>query len=167
MDIPDVDDVDLSEALDADTHELTLKVFDGVNFSISETCIVNVILDNEPPTLAPLPSVTQLWPPNHELVPVTITVNTYDTSEGPIYLDVSEISNNPVNDSGDGNTEPDWIIDGVEDGPGGFVYLQLRAERPGKGDGRAYTITIVATDIYGNNSSAQVRIIAPHDKGKK
>jgi len=159
--------VDLTAKLDIGVHEIVLRVSDGTNVVNSDAAVVTVVSDTEPPTLSPEPSITQLWPPNHELVPVTISVNAYDNSEGVIHLDVSVVSDTPVNDTGDGNTEPDWYIDGVEDGPGGFVYLRLRSERPGKGDGRTYTIAIVATDSYGNSSSAQVKIIAPHDKGKK
>jgi len=48
-----------------------------------------------------------------------------------------------------------------------MIWLRLCSERLGKGDDRTYTITIVATDIYGNTSSAQVVIKAPHDKGKR
>ncbi len=160
-----IDPVDL--VLTIGTHELVLKAFDGLNWGYSDPCVVTVIGDIEPPTLAPVPSVTQLWPPNHQLVPVTIAVNAYDDSGGPVHLDVTVTCDQPVNAPGDGNTDPDWIVDGVEDGPGGMIYLQLRSERAGKGDGRTYTITIVATDTYGNTSSAQVHIIAPHDKGKK
>ena len=148
-------------------HELVLTADDGVNQTVSQPCFVTVVLDEDQPTLAPEPSVTQLWPPNHMMVPVTIAVNAYDNSPYPVQIAASVTSDAPANDSGDGNTEPDWIIDGIEDGPGGFVYLQLRAERQGKGDGRTYTVTIVATDVNGNSSSAQVQIIAPHDKGKR
>jgi len=163
----DIPDVDLTGMLSGGTHELSLRAFDGVNTVISEPCSVTVILDEESPRLSPQPSVRQLWPPNHVLVPVTIAVNAQDNSPVPIHLDVSVICDEPINAVGDGNTEPDWIIDGVEDGPGGFVYLRLRAERQGKGDGRTYTITIVATDAYGNSSSAQVQIVAPHDRGRR
>ncbi len=49
----------------------------------------------------------------------------------------------------------------------GIISLQLRAERSGSGDGRIYTITIIATDDSGNTSSADAEIIVPHDKRKK
>lgn len=45
--------------------------------------------------------------------------------------------------------------------------LQLRAERSGSGDGREYTIRIMATDFSSNSSLANVKIIVPHDQGKK
>lgn len=158
--------VDLTMDLGIGTHELVLTGFDGTNLSEPASCVISVI-DVDAPTVAPIPSVSQLWPPNHKLVPVTIEANAYDDSGGPVYLDVSVMSSEPPDGQGDGSTEPDWIVDGVEEGPGGMIYLQLRSERSGKGEGRTYTVTIVATDAYGNSSSAQVNIIAPHDKGKR
>jgi hypothetical protein len=67
---------------------------------------------------------------------------------------------------GDGDTASDWttpVIDQVT----GIIYLQLRAERSGSGNGRVYTITIIATDASGNSSQANVQIIVPHDKRNK
>jgi len=45
--------------------------------------------------------------------------------------------------------------------------LDLRAERSGSGDGRIYSILIIATDGSNNSSTAVVKIIVPHDKRKK
>jgi hypothetical protein len=45
-----------------------------------------------------------------------------------------------------------------------MIYLQLRAERSGRGKGRRYTIIIAATDCAGNVSTAKVKIRVPHDK---
>jgi len=67
---------------------------------------------------------------------------------------------------GDGNTEPDYYIDSVDDETG-VIELRLRAERSGKGQGRIYTIVITATDASGNQSVAQVQITASHDRRKK
>ena len=44
--------------------------------------------------------------------------------------------------------------------------MQLRAERSAFGEGRVYTITIIALDESGNSSKADVEIIVPHVKGK-
>jgi hypothetical protein len=50
-----------------------------------------------------------------------------------------ERSDEPINDTGDGDTEPDWEIGTDEDGN---PTLALRAERAGNGDGRVYTILV-------------------------
>jgi hypothetical protein len=41
-------------------------------------------------------------------------------------------------------------------------HVRLRAERAGGGNGRIYTITIHATDTYGNTSSQSVAVLVPH-----
>ncbi|MCC6491141.1 MAG: FG-GAP repeat protein [Candidatus Hydrogenedentes bacterium] len=158
--------VDLTGAFGVGSHTLTLSATDGINEVLSDSCVVTIV-DTEVPMLVPVPSVSQLWPPNHELVPVTVYVNARDNSGDPIALRVSVICDEPADALGTGTTEPDWIIDGIEPGPGGRIELRLRSERSGKGDGRVYTITIVAEDSSGNTSSAQVQIVSPHDRGKK
>ena len=159
--------VNLTGLLSLGPHSLVLTASDGVSGEVaSRPCQVTVI-DTVAPSLAPAPSITQLWPPNHTLVPVIIQANAYDLGGGPVSLAVTVVSDEAAGAAGTGNTEPDWIIDRVQDGPGGEIGLRLRSERAGSGVGRTYTITIVATDSSGNTSSAQVHIIAPHDKGKK
>jgi hypothetical protein len=99
-----------------------------------------------------------LWPPNHQLIPITIQANAEDNSGGPVTLDVEVTSNEP--------DEADWVIDSV-DSTTGEIQLRLRAERSGSGDGRVYTVTITATDEADNSSTAIVEIRVPHDKRKK
>ena len=122
--------------------------------------------DDIPPTLAPLPDKTILWPPNHKMVTVSILANASDDSGGPVTLAATVSSNEPENGLGDGDTAPDWttpLIDQTD----GIITLQLRAERSGRGNGRVYTVTITATDGSGNRSQANVDIIVPRDQRKK
>lgn len=102
------------------------------------------------------PSV--LWPPNHKLVPLTVSVNT--TGSPSTCKIVSVTSNQPINGKGDGNTSPDWVITGD-------LTVLLRAERAGniKTD-RVYTITVECTDAFGNSARANVSVSVPHDQGK-
>jgi len=158
--------VDLTGILGLGSHELVLTLFDGTNDVPSAATGTVFVKDNTNPTLTPVASISQLWPPNHTLVPVTIDVNADDNSGEPILITAAVMSDEPVDSTGDGNTEPDILIDSITNGPGGVIELQLRSERKGKGDGRTYTINIVAEDSSGNTSSAQIRVIAPHDKGK-
>src|SRR5262249_349246 len=74
------------------------------------------------------PSVTELWPPNHKLVPVTIEGIT-DTEPFKVQI-VSVFQDEPV---GAGNNVDAEIVDGSS--------VRLRAERLGKGDSRVYNIT--------------------------
>jgi len=146
-------------------HQIELTVSDGINNPVSAIVSVEV-KDTKAPSLIPMPSVTILWPPNHELQPVTIAANAFDNGGGAIHLDVSVQSSQPPDSGGDGHTIPDYYIDSVDDQTW-IIQLRLRSERAGTGDGRTYKITITATDVSGNNSIAIVEIRAPHDKRKK
>jgi hypothetical protein len=104
------------------------------------------------------PSV--LWPPNHKMVPVTVTVVATDgPNPTPASKIVSVTCNEPVNGPGDGNTSPGWEIMGV-------LTLKLRAERDGGGAGRVYTIRVECTGAPGETATATVDVTVPHDQGK-
>jgi hypothetical protein len=99
-------------------------------------------------------SPNSLWPPNHKMVSVTLTVEATDAVDpAPAIAIVSVTSNQPVNGTGDGDTAPDWVITGPRS-------LQLRAERSGNNE-RIYTITVSATDLYGNVSTATIEVRVP------
>jgi hypothetical protein len=85
------------------------------------TCVVSVTPDF-------------LWPPNHNMVPITVSLNPECDVES-IVLD-SVVSNEPDNGQGDGNTVND--VQGVSAGIADFEF-EVRAERCGNGSGRTYT----------------------------
>ncbi len=147
------------------THAIELVVDDGTNTAVSATVTV-CVQDSQAPSISPLPSVTILWPPNHELQPVTIVAYAFDNGGGAITLSVGVESSQPPDATADGATIPDYYVDSI-DHAGGIIELRLRSERAGTGDGRTYTITITATDESLNSSVAIVTIRAPHDKRKK
>ena len=102
-----------------------------------------------------------LWPPNHKMKPVTVTADTSDNCDSEPVCQINSVaSNEPVNGTGDGDTEPDWVVTGD-------LTVDLRAERSGTGNGRIYTITVECTDELGKTSTSDVTVIVPHDKGKK
>jgi hypothetical protein len=103
---------------------------------------------------------TILWPPNKRLVPVTIKANASDNSGMPVTLNATVSCNESQN--GAVYWTPPFI-----DQPTGTIYLQLQADRLGKGSGRQYTVTITATDQSGNMSTASVQVMVPHDQRKK
>ena len=165
---PGGDPVDLLEEhtiynLGLGIHTITLSVTDGINAPVTSDIVVEVI-DTTAPTLAPVPDKTILWPPNHYMVDIEIQANADDKSGGQVYLSATVSSNEPEDGLGDGDMAPDWTEPEIDNG---IITLQLRAERSGSRDGRIYTITITATDDSGNDSSADVEIIVPHDKRKK
>jgi hypothetical protein len=120
------------------------------------------VVDNTPPTITSIsvnPSV--LWPPNHKMVPVSVSVSTRDNCDAKPICGIAPItSNEPINGLGDGDTAPDWEITGD-------LTVNLRAERSGTGIGRIYTIAITCTDTTGNPSVQNVVVTVPHDQGKK
>jgi hypothetical protein len=102
-----------------------------------------------------------LWPPNHKMVAVTLSVTAFDNCDhAPHSKIVSVSSNEPVNGIGDGDSAPDWEI-------AGDLTVNLRAERSGTGSGRVYTVTVICTDAYGNSSTETISIIVPHDKKRR
>jgi len=112
---------------------------------------------NEPPDISlARASVTTLWPPNHEMLGISI-VGVQDPDCDPFSIAIIRVTQDePVNGPGDGNTCPDAL--GL-----GAASTQLRAERNGGGNGRVYTIYFTATDARGGNSSGSVKVRVPQN----
>jgi len=104
------------------------------------------------------PSV--LWPPNHNMVPVTVTVVASDNTGVASRRIISVTSSEPDNGLGDGDTPGDIQITGD-------LSVLLRAERSGKGNARIYTITVECEDKAGNASTSTTTVTVPRDQGKK
>jgi HYR domain-containing protein len=118
------------------------------------------VQDTTPPTIVSITaSPSNLWPPNHNMSDVTVTVIATDLVDpAPTSHIVSVSSNQADNENGDGNTTTDWIITGA-------LTLQLRAERDGNSD-RIYTITIATTDFSGNTAHGTVTVtVSPTSHG--
>ena len=85
---------------------------------------------------------SSLSPPNHKMRDVTVSYDVVGCGSCTLSVESSD----PINGTGDGDTEPDWeIVDGH--------HVRLRAERAGTGDGRTYTITI--TCLNGINTDTE------------
>jgi hypothetical protein len=119
------------------------------------------VVDTSPPsidTLTANPNV--LWPPNHKMVPVTVSVVASDIVDNALACQIVSVSSNePVNGTGDGDTAPDWEVTGD-------LTVDLRAERSGQGSGRVYAINVGCTDDSGNSATALTTVTVPHDQGK-
>jgi hypothetical protein len=150
-----------SNSLAFGSHQLTLTVSDGINPLIMQQVTV-VVVDTLPPRLAPTSSSNILWPPNHNMVPVTILANASDAAGGPVLLSVQVASSEDPDKDGDGHTIPDYTTP-IIDQQTGTIAVQLRSERSGHGVGRTYSITIRATDAASNASTATIQIVAPHN----
>jgi hypothetical protein len=109
---------------------------------------------NRPPNATDAyPSKKILWPPNHKFVPITIEGVTDPDGDNVTITITSITSNEPEGCSPDSygvGTDTAW----------------LRAERLGKGKGRVYVITFVASDGKGGEAIGNVSVFVPHGMGK-
>jgi hypothetical protein len=117
--------------------------------------------DTVAPTFTSLtPSTAVLWPPNHQMVPITLTAETSDNVGVVSTKVISVTSSEPDNGLGDGDTAGDFEITGD-------LTVNLRAERSGKGTGRTYTITAEAADAAGNKTQKTTTVFVPKSQSKK
>jgi hypothetical protein len=99
-----------------------------------------------------------LWPPNHRMVPITLTISFADGCDSGVSCAIASVnSNEPVSGLGDGDTTPDWAVTGA-------TRLELRAERAGGGHGRVYTIAVRCAGAAGGDVTASVTVTVPHDR---
>src|SRR5262249_36989565 len=109
------------------TQPYVLAVVDTAGQASTHTTAVT-LLDTPAPTAPPIPSVSAspatLWPPNHKMVPVTVTAAASDACGAATCSIASITSNESVNGQGDGNTAADWEITRP-------LTATVRAERSG------------------------------------
>ena len=125
--------------------------------------VSTAVVDTTPPQLTLVASPSVIWSPNHQFVPVTITVTTNDVcDQNPAIRLVSITSNEGTDARGSGHTSPDvqGAVFGTDD-----RQFELRAERSGQGSGRVYTITYEAKDASGNATTSAVTVTVPGSQG--
>jgi len=106
------------------------------------------------PTITALSATPNtLWPPNQQMIPVTLTVHVSDDSDSAPACEISNVTANELIDTSDS----------VITGP---LTLTLRAARAGKGAERIYTIEVTCTNSSQLSTSATVTVAVPHDQAK-
>ncbi len=104
-----------------------------------------------------------LWPPNHEMVPVSLWLN---YKEMPVKFSsvriVSVTSNEPETGLWADDLGPDWEITSSK-----TLKLKLRAERDDNGNGRVYTITVEGKDKKGNVYLCSTTVTVPKNAPPK
>lgn len=145
------------------TTPVTCSSTDAAGNTGNASFAVTVV--NQPPVCSAVtPSVSLIWPANHQWVPIKI-LGVTDPEGGAITMAITSIfQDEPTNARGDGNT--------AIDGKGiGTNTAYVRAERAGDGDdddhdrgnGRVYHIRFSASD--GTSScSGEVVVSVPHDR---
>ena len=113
---------------------------------------------NQPPNCGGVfPSVVTIWPPNHDMVNVTIEGVT-DPDGDPVTINIDQIKQDePTDGTGDGHTCPDGA--GI-----GTSTAQVRAERSAQGNGRVYTIYFTASDGAGGSCQGSVTVCVPKSR---
>jgi hypothetical protein len=139
---------------------VSLTVVDDRGESVQDQLRVSVADSTAPEIRVLSASRNRLWPPNHKLVPVDLTIGASDVCD-PVAASSCAIQRVVSN-------EPDSGLD-PDDVPGDIVILDrdsvlLRAERGAEGAGRAYTVTVGCIDATGNAVERDVLIVVPHDR---
>jgi hypothetical protein len=143
------------------SNTITLTVTDGKGGTSTDTVDV-MVADSTPPSISGIDTAPRsLFPPNHKMTPVFLDVSSSDICSPATMCKIASVnSNEPINGLGDGDTAPDWEINGE-------LEVMLRAERAGKGDGRVYTVNVQCTDSSGNSASKDVSITVAKNSSKK
>jgi hypothetical protein len=139
----------------------------------NENAVRYGVLDTDPPIVNCSADPDLLWAPNHQLVPVTVSLQVTDTDSGPNGVALfAAASSQPQNGLKDGNATNDIQGFGspvLSDTNGSSTtYTEtgyLRAERSGnQKDGRVYTLTYRGSDMEGNSADCVVTVKVPHDQ---
>jgi hypothetical protein len=149
-----------SFSLPVGSHTLTLEVTDPAGLT-STTSVTVTVADTTAPVISSASvSPNAVWPPNHKMVPVSVTVSLADACGGPAECVIASVSSNePADGLGDGDVANDWEITGP-------LTVNVRAERSGTGAGRVYTVVLACTDADGNTSTQNVAVTVPHSLKK-
>jgi hypothetical protein len=118
------------------------------------------VVDGLPPVVTVTLNPGVLWPPDHRMIPIAVTVTTQDGDPHPSCAIFSVTSNQPVNGTGDGDTDVDWGFNGLN--------LKLRRERAGNAGSdsvRIYTVTVRCIDSSGNIGTGIATARVVHDQG--
>lgn len=137
-------------------------------------------------------SQNMLWPPNHKMIPVTITASDQEGDGDTVKVAIGPITNSDetdtstgaeVNGTGKPDTSPyedqqwDMTTHSFTDSGSTTFNLSLAAERSGHdtGSGRTYTIPVTCSESGGTGNNEQLdmqnmntvnmTVFVPHDQG--
>jgi hypothetical protein len=116
--------------------------------------------DTEPIVLSAQPSVDELWPPNHRMVPVRIAI-TDPAGRFVAYRITGITQDEPVASTNDNWDRLPFDAVGVGD-----AVAYLRATRSGDGNGRVYAVHYETIDALAGGQQGTVNVCVPHDRGR-
>lgn len=129
-----------------------------------------VVADTQDPVVTT--QSVSLWPPNHKYHSFDLAecvTSIVDACQGPISIDdanaqITRITSDELEDDklvkggkGDGDTCNDIVLTGPR-------TADLRVERSGGSNGRAYTVYFTISDASGNVTSSSCQVGVPHDQ---
>ena len=92
-----------------------------------------------------------LWPPNGQMIPVTVAVTVSDDIDPTPACRITNVTSN------DSSASSNWTVSAP-------LSLELRADRNGLGGARVYSITVTCTNASMLNATALVTVVVPHDR---
>lgn len=162
---------------------VTLIVTDGKGGVDCDDVLITIV-DTIPPVLVCTTDEIALWPPNHQIENVLVSVEVTDCAwDTDATITASVSSNEPDDGTGDGSFTGD--VNGLDAftvpvpvtlvytetvEPGVYLYqalVSLRAERDGSEHSRSYSIACDVEDLAGNTTTASCVVVVPHDRRKK
>ena len=133
------------KAIGGGTYAMTVTCADAAGNSASSSVSVTVPADTTPPVISSvLASPSRIWPPNHKMVTVNLSVRASDNVDASPTCALTDVTGNHRRDRGAFITGP----------------LSARVRALG---GRVYTLTVVCADAAGNRSSRSVSVTVGHD----
>ena len=156
-DAGEVDEFGFSVAISGETVVVGSWLDDGAAGADQGSAYVFAPANQPPNCGGAFPSVVTIWPPNHDMVNVTIQGVT-DPDGDPVTINIDQIKQDePADSTCDGHTCPDGA--GI-----GTSTAQVRAERSAQGNGRVYTIYFTASDGNGGSCQGSVTVCVPKSR---
>lgn len=142
-------DVTLTAIFGEGEHTVVVSVSDGQNPAASCSTSVTVS-DTLPPQVLDISTTPDLlWPPNHKMVPVSVSIQAVDNCDPSPVAQITQVTCNEPPE----HFTPDWIITGP-------LSVDLRSERLGNSE-RIYTIYVDVTDSSSNKTTTTTTVIVP------
>jgi probable HAF family extracellular repeat protein len=141
------------------TYAITAVATDAAGNVSAASDPLRLTIDRTAPTVTAMANPATLWPPNGQMVDVTVSSSLGDVLSG---IDPNRASYAVADDYG--QVQPTGTVTVGPDGTYA-VTVRLMASRDGSDrDGRHYTITVSALDQAGNSGSAATLVVVPHDQ---
>jgi len=139
-------------SLESNNDAVTKMITDASGNSSTGTVLLTIADTTAPLIQSCTVSPNVLSSPNHQLVPVTVSVSAVDSCDSTVSRKITSITADETVSPGDIQITGD-------------LTATLAASRNASGPGRVYTITIQCKDSSGNASTTTVTVSVPKGSG--